>query len=236
MGSPDAREEEERLIQMVTDFIELGSASYPSPSDPPPVPHKPSFSILQEILTTVADEETEVLGKVLIYLRDLELERATCNDVKKLIVQRLVMDGFEASLCRTSWVSAFPRPSAFEFTGDYEYVDVVMKSINGGEPSRLIVDVDFRSQFELARPTPTYSELSTSLPCVFVGTDEKLMKIISLLSSAAKQSLRERGLHIPPWRKQKYIQSKWLSDNCKKLFFSPTRGWYCETGRRKSYG
>lgn len=86
----------------------------------------------------------------------------------------------------------------------------------GGEngdhpPSWLIVDMDFKSQFELARPTPAYKELTDTLPHVFVGTEDKLNKIISLLCSAAKQSLRERGLHIPPWRTATYMQSKWLA-------------------------
>ncbi|CAL5432753.1 unnamed protein product [Camellia sinensis] len=74
----------------------------------------------------------------------------------------------------------------FEFTGDYEYIDVLMEDINGGgdETVRLIVDMDFRSQFELARPTSTYSELTASLPSIFVGSEEKLMEIICLVCLA----------------------------------------------------
>lgn len=87
-------------------------------------------------------------------------------------------------------------------------------------PTRLIVDLDFRSQFELAKPTRAYKELSDLLPCVFVGTEAKLINIISLLCSAAKESLKEKGLHIPPWRKATYMQSKWLSKNCKKISFT----------------
>jgi len=83
--------------------------------------------------------------------------------------------------------------------------------------TRLILDMDFRSQFELARPTQTYKELINTLPSVFIGTEERLDKIISLLCSAAKESFKEKGLHIPPWRKAKYMQSKWLSKNCKKV-------------------
>ncbi|CAL5444081.1 unnamed protein product [Camellia sinensis] len=97
------------------------------------------------------------------------------------IVLRLIRDGFEASLCRTSWPATIGRPS-----GDYEYIDVLMKDSNGGgdETVRLIVDMDFRSQFELARPTSTYSELTASLPSIFVRTEEKLMEIICLVCLA----------------------------------------------------
>lgn len=100
-------------------------------------------------------------------------------------------------------------------TGEYEYIEVRIEGENYGDPVRLIVDIDFRSQFELARPTEYYRELTDSLPVIFVGTESKLCKIISLLCSAAKQSLREKGLHVPPWRTTSYMQSKWLS-GCRK--------------------
>ena len=107
-------------------------------------------------------------------------------------------------------------------TGDYEYIDVMVRDSNGDEeePTRLIVDVDFKSQFEVARPTATYKELINTLPSVFVGSEEKLNQIISLLCSAAKKSLKERGLHVPPWRKANYMRSKWLSKECKKVSLS----------------
>lgn len=96
---------------------------------------------------------------------------------------------------------------------------------------RLILDVDFKSQFELARPTANYKELTDKLPQIFVGNEEKLNKIISLLCSAAKQSLRDRGLHIPPWRTSTYMQSKWLS-SCQK---APGKNTEAKSGSR-GYG
>jgi uncharacterized protein (TIGR01615 family) len=110
-----------------------------------------------------------------------------------------------------------------QFSGDYEYIDVMVRDNNNGDekPTRLIVDIDFRSHFELARPTATYKEITNTIPSVFVGTEEKLKNIISLLCSAAEQSLKDRGLHIPPWRKATYMQSKWLSQDCKKVPISP---------------
>lgn len=81
---------------------------------------------------------------------------------------------------------------------------------------RLVVDIDFQSQFELARPTASYKQLTDTLPTIYVGTEAKLIKIISLLCSAAKQSLKDRGLHLPPWRTTTYMQSKWLASSLKK--------------------
>ena len=177
--------------------------------------------------------------------------------MKKWLVSKLKMDGYEASLCKTSWLSPFGHSkglslslslSLFEpsllyswkpnsdfdvffcfvfvlvvqCTGDYEYIDVMVRDSNGDdeEPTRLIVDMDFKSQFEVARPTATYKELINTLPSVFVGSEEKLNQIVSLLCSAAKNSLKERGLHVPPWRKANYMRSKWLSKECKKVSLS----------------
>lgn len=107
----------------------------------------------------------------------------------------------------------------FQFRDDYEYVEVMMRDSNNKEV-RLIVDIDFRTQFEVARPTQVYQELTNALPLIFVGTEDKLEKLISLICSAIKQSLKEKGLHIPPWRKVSYMHSKWLSHNCKRVSFS----------------
>jgi uncharacterized protein (TIGR01615 family) len=108
--------------------------------------------------------------------------------------------------------------SVMEFTGHYEYVEVMVRDIENGEKAtRLIVDMDFRSQFEVARASATYKELTNAIPSVFVGTEERLKEIISLLCPAAKRSLRESRLHIPPWRKSTYMKAKWLSKDCIKV-------------------
>ncbi|XP_059290657.1 uncharacterized protein LOC132044188 isoform X2 [Lycium ferocissimum] len=205
--------EEDKLSQMVRDFIELDCDTFQVDEL---VDHNPTnYLSLQDILGTVSDAETEILGKILFYWRNM-VNNMEPKKLRQWIVNRLRMDEYEASLCKTSWITS-GRAS-----GDYEYIDVMMKESNGSETVRLIVDIDFRSQFELARPTLDYQELLNSLPSIFVGTEEKLNGIISLLCSAAKQSLKEKGLHVPPWRKASYMHSKWLSNNCKKIaLFAP---------------
>nr|GMD50246.1 uncharacterized protein LOC109184781 [Ipomoea batatas] len=225
-------DEDIHLSQMVRNFIELdeSSSSFPCANNNPSDywtlqveffdQNPTTFLSLQETLESVIDSEAEILGKILFYWR--EVRNLKAEKLRKWIVSRLRMDDYEASLCTTSWVTTFGRPSAFRFRDCYEYIDVMMKSdSNGGESLRLIVDTDFRSQFELGRPTQAYKELSNSLPTIFVGTEDKLHSIISLLCAAAKQSLKENGLHVPPWRKASYMHSKWLSENCKKSSFSP---------------
>ncbi|XP_071925892.1 uncharacterized protein [Coffea arabica] len=207
--------DDEKLSQMIRDYIELDPSSPISSSKSLQVDQKSSFMYLQEILERVTVAESEILRKIFLYWKDLEPSK-----LRKWVVMNLGKDYYDASLCRTSWVTKFNRSSVFEFTGEYEYIDVMMKNDATSDGAvRLIVDIDFRSQFELARPTPEYEELSNSLPSIFVGTELKLEKIISLVCSAAKESLRERGLHVPPWRKARYMHSKWLSENCKKISF-----------------
>ncbi|KAL6209277.1 hypothetical protein ACLB2K_020219 [Fragaria x ananassa] len=171
-----------------------------------------------EILWSATDHENEILDKISIYLRDIGSMIDQPKNLKnKWVVMKLKVDGYEGSLCKTSWVSSIKLPK-----DDYEYVDVMMKDNNSIKVARLIVDMDFKSQFEVARPTPSYKELKDILPDIFVGSEEKLDKVISLVCRAANKSLKKMGLHVPPWRKATYMQSKWLSKDCKKTSFSPT--------------
>lgn len=116
--------------------------------------------------------------------------------------------------CRNEmeFILSYPQPNEkliYMFillvTGAYEYIDVIIQ----GE--RLIIDIDFRSEFEIARSTKTYKSILQTLPYIFVGKADRLQKIISIISEAAKQSLKKKGMHIPPWRKADYIKAKWLS-------------------------
>lgn len=76
---------------------------------------------------------------------------------------------------------------------------------------RLLIDIDFRSEFEIARSTGTYKAILQTLPCVFVGKSDRLRQIVSIVSEAARQSLKKKGMHFPPWRKAEYALAKWLS-------------------------
>lgn len=93
----------------------------------------------------------------------------------------------------------------FVIPGEYEYIDV----ITNGE--RLLIDIDFRSEFEIARSTGAYKAILQSLPYIFVGKSDRLGQIVSIVSEAAKQSLKKKGMHFPPWRKAEYMRAKWLS-------------------------
>ena len=79
----------------------------------------------------------------------------------------------------------------------------------------MIVDVDFRSEFEIARSTSGYKAVLQNLPYIFVGKTDRLIQIVAMASEAARQSLKKKGMHIAPWRKAEYMKSKWLSPHAR---------------------
>ncbi|KAL2342933.1 hypothetical protein Fmac_004218 [Flemingia macrophylla] len=198
--------EEDELVQMVQDFIESESTSPTSSTslNCHTLNHRTQYFILQDILRSEGDtaSEAKVLQCVLKHMRARKgAEKKT--SLSRWLVMRMKMDGFNASICHTSWSTSLGCPA-----GEYEYIEVMEED---EKKARLIVDIDFRSQFEIARPTQHYKELTDSVPVIFVGVETKLCKITSLLCSAAKHCLREKGLHVPPWRTASYMQAKWLS-------------------------
>ncbi|XP_010025564.2 uncharacterized protein LOC104415872 [Eucalyptus grandis] len=230
----DSMEDDEKLVQMVQDFIESDDYPSSSPSSSSSSAQRLQASdnqrhsyyfALRDVLESGTGAEVDVLKSLLKHMRrKRDAEKTT--GLKKWLVMRLKMDGFHASLCHTSWATSFCCPG-----GDYEYIDVLIKDEDGHKKhhqhhqmKRLIVDVDFKSQFEVARPTQSYKELTDTLPSIFVGDEVKLNRIISLLCSAAKESLRERGLYLPPWRTTTYMLSKWLSESCLRDPVSRTIG------------
>ena len=79
------------------------------------------------------------------------------------------------------------------------------------------MDVDFQAQFEIARPTEQYAAALKILPAVFVGSASKLQQILQFMSEAAKVSLKQSDMHLPPWRTLDYMSSKWLSTVERKI-------------------
>ncbi|AEE83467.1 unnamed protein product [Arabidopsis thaliana] len=122
------------------------------------------------------------------------------DELRKIVVDELSSLGYDSSICKSKWDKTRSIPA-----GEYEYIDVI---VNG---ERLIIDIDFRSEFEIARQTSGYKELLQSLPLIFVGKSDRIRQIVSIVSEASKQSLKKKGMHFPPWRKADYMRAKWLS-------------------------
>lgn len=122
------------------------------------------------------------------------------EDLRKIVTDGLSSLGYDSSICKSKWDKSLSYPA-----GEYEYIDVIV------EGERLLLDIDFRSEFEIARSTGTYKAILQSLPYIYVGKADRLGQIASIVSEAAKQSLKKKGMHFPPWRKADYMRAKWLS-------------------------
>ncbi|KAG7583326.1 PDDEXK-like [Arabidopsis suecica] len=121
--------------------------------------------------------------------------------------------GHNAAVCVSKWTS-----SAKLIAGSYHFIDVVYKpSDNDQTTVRYFVDLDFASEFEIARPTREYTRVLQLLPNVFVGKEENLRTIVRESCDAAKRSMKSRGLSLPPWRRSSYLQHKWFGSYKRKV-------------------
>lgn len=82
---------------------------------------------------------------------------------------------------------------------------------NSGKSERLIIDIDFRSHFEIARAVDSYDRILNSLPSVYVGSLTRLKQFLGIMEEATRSSLQQNSMHFPPWRSLTYLKSKWLS-------------------------
>ncbi|XP_010247442.1 PREDICTED: uncharacterized protein LOC104590465 [Nelumbo nucifera] len=139
------------------------------------------------------------------------VEMFSCLRPNKAAFRRQVMvylrdSGYNAGICKTKWDS-----SGGVTAGSYEFIDVVRSEGSASQQQqRYFVDVDFAGEFEIARPTAHYEKLLELLPRVYVGRSEQMRRIVRLMCDAAKRSLKSKGLHLPPWRKNRYMQAKWF--------------------------
>lgn len=218
--------ESDDLQAMVHDFIENDPLDFMEGGDSEaPSPGKKLIETLQMRTATLNGVERELLTEVKLRLLSIkedsnfvccEPEGVDCKGVcvKRFVVKNLKAAGYDAAVCMSKWLSSGRVPG-----GEYEYIDVVFNADQLAE--RLIVDVDFQAQFEIARPSPQYLAALKILPAVFVGSSSKLKKILEFMSEAAKVSLKQSQMHLPPWRTLDYMSSKWLSTSDREIDTAP---------------
>lgn len=76
--------------------------------------------------------------------------------------------------------------------------------------SELIIDLNFRDSFKLARPTLAYNQLLEALPTVFIGHPYELRCIVTVMCTQAAQAFERNGMSVPPWRRLKAVLTKWF--------------------------
>ncbi|KAL1208685.1 hypothetical protein V5N11_012500 [Cardamine amara subsp. amara] len=220
---------EDDLEMLVLDYIESSPITV---SD-----HKEKSSTalitLQEILGTKGEEEKNIEEKIKSFMMRLSYEGDDeKRDVMKKIVSMLRSYGYDASVSETSWDSSFDHREGcrvFRCTRKYEYIDVMVTSDGDGDDvnmvKRVIIDLDFKSQFELVKQTKAYEDMTQMLPRVFVATEERLRRVVSLVCGEMKKSMEEEKMCRPPWRTSRYMQAKWLPGNRRRVSACKRGSW-----------
>lgn len=220
-----AEEDDASETEIVFDFPEHDAGDYSPDNDSGferDVPPCNSDSELEDEVETIicGGREVDSFRNVLAS-RVLEaVELLSCLNSSKSLLRRHVMAylrdfGYNAAVCKTKWES-----SDGIIAGDHEFIDVLRSDSKYGI-TRYIVDLEFSSEFDIARPTNHFEILIQSLPEIFVGKSEELKKILKVMSKAARRSFKTRGLHLPPWRKQRFMHNKWFGSYRRNTNFRP---------------
>ncbi|KAJ6811889.1 uncharacterized protein M6B38_151215 [Iris pallida] len=137
--------------------------------------------------------------------------------VLRCVDGRLRDAGYDSALCKSKW-----KRSPDIYSGEHCFIDVIAAAKKKGkeEAMRVVIEVNFRTEFEMARASAEYRRLVSGLPEVFVGRAGRLRGVIGVVCEAAKRSARENGMHMAPWRRHKYVQAKWLG-TCERMAPSP---------------
>ena len=166
--------------------------------------------MLQDILREIDRDNVDPYKKLLVtHVSEAAVEfaiiRSNVSVFRRNVMTFLREQGHNAAICKTKWDS-----SGGVTAGDHEFIDVVQSSSSPWQ-NRYFIELDFPGQFEIARATSQYSEILCLLPEIFVGTADELKRTVRGMCDVVKKCLRSRGLSVPPWRKNRYMQKKWLA-------------------------
>ncbi|XP_059283870.1 uncharacterized protein LOC132037380 [Lycium ferocissimum] len=173
--------------------------------------------LLQTTLCRTTSFESSVRKATKEALKELKFTSINCSCrnmvsdscrkcMQNEISERLINAGFDCFICKSKWKSSLGIPS-----GEYTYMEVVQTaSSKKGKSMKVIIELNFRGEFEMARANEGYNRLVKQLPEVYVGKVERLRDLIKILCCASKKCMKEKNMHMGPWRKHKYMQAKYL--------------------------
>ncbi|KAJ7948326.1 Protein of unknown function (DUF506) [Quillaja saponaria] len=143
-------------------------------------------------------------------------EKGCRNCLQREICKWLLSLGYNCSICKSKWKSSTQIPS-----GEHTYLEVMVDASNAKNEMRVIIELNFRAEFEMARANEEYNRLVCRLPELFVGKTERLRNLIKIMCSSAKKCMKEKKMYLGPWRKQRYMQAKWLG-TCERSTPAPS--------------
>ncbi|XP_061338350.1 uncharacterized protein LOC133285179 [Gastrolobium bilobum] len=217
IGGGFSHESEHDLALMVSDFLENGSSGAESWCSSDSDSGLSDFAHLAEKIQicklSVTQHESDLLSVVHSLLRSMNetnlqvMNSGPCyaNCIRFYLVKLMRLAGYDAGVCASKWQGSGKVPG-----GDHEYIDVVVNT-NSGSSERLIIDIDFRSHFEIARAVDSYDRILNSLPVIYVGSLIRLKQFLGIMEEATRSSLKQNSMPLPPWRSLAYLQAKWES-------------------------
>lgn len=117
--------------------------------------------------------------------------------------------GSQVSRCNGPWHVGHHRPGRMWVP--QEGGSAVPSYYRGGNLwGEVIVDPWFKDQLTVPRPGPVYSRLLEAVPPAFVGTPQRLARLVSFLNYFMQRSLQDAGLSLPPWRECAVMVARWL--------------------------
>ncbi|CAK9181816.1 unnamed protein product [Ilex paraguariensis] len=173
--------------------------------------------LLQGTLCRTSSLESRIRNITKQAIKELELVENVCacrrppvahgcrHCLMREVCSSLQNAGLNSAICKSKWRSSPKTPS-----GEHTFLDVVDNSISKKGEIKVIIELNFRAEFEMARGNEEYNRLISRLPEIFVGKVERLVSLIKILCSSAKKCLKENKMHMAPWRKQRYMEAKWL--------------------------
>ncbi|WCJ27045.1 hypothetical protein M5689_008820 [Euphorbia peplus] len=183
--------------------------------------------LLQATLSRTTSLESGIRNIVKETIKEIQMAETICSCGRQMaggcrnclmteVSGRLSNAGYNSAICKSKWRSSPDIPS-----GSHTFLDVIDNSNYKKGEIRVIIELNFRAEFEIAKANEEYNMLVRRLPEVFVGKVERLQTVIKILCSAAKKCMKEKKMHLGPWRKQRYMQAKWLG-TCKRTTSMPT--------------
>ncbi|KAG5233116.1 hypothetical protein OIU77_004559 [Salix suchowensis] len=170
-------------------------------------------ALLQEVLSRCGKTGSKLRQEVNRIIR-VAKEAGFCSCLKpsngcssclrQRVVNLLTQKGFGAALCTSKWKKTKRFPG-----GKHEYVEMIASTIGSKKQIPYLIELEFREQFEIAKACDEYRNMVAQLPEFYIGKADYLNAIVGILCEAAKRSMKEKKIHMGPWRKTSFMQMKW---------------------------
>ncbi|KAK9065216.1 hypothetical protein SSX86_016599 [Deinandra increscens subsp. villosa] len=183
---------------------------------------------LMENLYKTSSFESKIRRATKEIIKEMKLSAVGCCDCGVAVVDgcrrcfqreisdRLQQAGYNCGICKAKWNNLKEIPA-----GEHTYIEVLDTLNSKKGVIKVIIELNFRAEFEMAKGSQEYNRLVTRLPEIYVGKTERLQSLIKILCLASKKCMKDQKMHIAPWRKLKYMQAKWHGVRESKLVLSP---------------